>query len=73
MNEKVIMVFKILYNGIIENRKKNPLKKGNGTYVETHHIVPRCLGGKDDKDNLINLTAKEHFCCHYLLMKMYSK
>ena len=39
-------------------------------YSEKHHIVPRCIGGSDHKDNLIYLTAREHFVCHWLLVKM---
>jgi hypothetical protein len=41
-------------------------------YTEKHHIVPRSLGGSDDADNLVNLTAREHFICHWLLVKMNS-
>tara|TARA_R110002167_G_scaffold362214_1_gene581191 strand:+ start:129 stop:680 length:552 start_codon:yes stop_codon:yes gene_type:complete len=40
-------------------------------YVEWHHIVPRCLGGSDDRDNLVPLTAREHFICHWLLTRMH--
>jgi len=40
-------------------------------YTETHHIVPRSLGGTDDKSNLTKLTAREHFICHWLLIKIY--
>lgn len=40
-------------------------------YSETHHIIPRCLGGTDDESNLVVLTAKEHFLAHYLLTKIY--
>lgn len=36
-------------------------------YHERHHIVPRCMNGTDDKDNLIDLYAKEHFEAHRLL------
>lgn len=36
-------------------------------YHERHHIIPKCMGGKDDKDNLIDLYAKEHFIAHKLL------
>ena len=39
-------------------------------YTETHHIQPRSLGGTDDIDNLVELTAREHFICHWLLTKM---
>ena len=40
------------------------------TYTETHHIKPRSLGGADAADNLVKLTAREHFICHWLLVKM---
>ena len=36
-------------------------------YHERHHIVPKCMGGTDDKDNLIDLFAREHFIAHKLL------
>lgn len=38
-------------------------------YYEKHHIVPRSLGGSNDKDNLVKLTAREHYVCHLLLVK----
>lgn len=39
-------------------------------YVEKHHIVPRSIGGSDLENNLVCLTAREHFICHLLLTKM---
>jgi hypothetical protein len=39
-------------------------------YTERHHVQPRSLGGSDDKDNIVELTAREHFLCHWLLTKM---
>lgn len=36
-------------------------------YKERHHIIPRCMGGTNDKDNLIDLYAREHFEAHRLL------
>lgn len=36
-------------------------------YHEQHHITPRCMGGDDSKDNLIDLFAREHFIAHKLL------
>jgi hypothetical protein len=57
-----------IYNQIIE-RAKNRILEG---YKEKHHIVPKCLGGNNDKDNLVELTAKEHFLCHMLLCEIYS-
>jgi hypothetical protein len=37
--------------------------------VENHHIVPRSLGGSNKKENIVSLTAREHFICHWLLWK----
>lgn len=40
-------------------------------YIERHHIIPKCMGGSDDKNNLVNLTASEHYVAHQLLVKIY--
>ena len=57
------------YDRLIE-RARNRTLDG---YKESHHITPRCMHGSDDKDNLVNLTAREHFIAHLLLMKIYPK
>lgn len=56
------------YNAIIANAKLRTLL--NTEYSEKHHIIPRSLGGDDSKENLVRLTAREHFICHLLLTKM---
>jgi len=38
--------------------------------TENHHIIPKSLGGSNRKENIICLTPKEHFVCHWLLTKM---
>lgn len=63
------MNYKRIYDNIVANRKNN---RYNG-YTEQHHIVPKSLGGSDSADNLVNLSAKEHFICHLLLTKIYKK
>jgi len=63
------MNYKKIYDSIISNRQLNPYEG----YVEKHHIIPRSLGGSDDSDNVVALTAREHFVCHCLLAKMYPK
>lgn len=65
------MNYERLYNNIIANANTGLRRKYRGTYYERHHIVPRSLGGTDEKSNLVLLTAKEHFVCHHLLHKMY--
>lgn len=37
---------------------------------EKHHIIPKSLGGKNDIDNIVKLTPREHFISHALLLKM---
>lgn len=56
----------IYYNNIIEAAKSRVL---TNTYVEKHHIIPKSLGGSNLPDNIVQLTAKEHFICHRLLTK----
>ena len=54
------------YRALIAKRKNNPPIG----YCERHHILPHSLGGTNDKANLVKLTAREHFICHRLLVKM---
>jgi len=63
------MNYKKVYDNIIENRLSNPLSETE--YGEKHHIIPRSLGGSNGKDNLVRLSAREHFICHALLAEMY--
>jgi hypothetical protein len=36
---------------------------------ELHHVVPKSLGGSNDKSNIVALTYREHFLAHWLLTK----
>ena len=72
------MDHQLIYNTIIqkakiENRVKLRKNQINYHYYESHHILPKCLGGKDDKDNLVLLTAREHYICHKLLTYIYKE
>lgn len=40
-------------------------------YTERHHIVPRCMNGKDDNENIVRLTPREHYTAHLLLAKIF--
>ena len=57
-----------IYYSIIE-KAKTRIKEPNA-YYENHHIIPVSFGGSNKKDNLVSLTAREHFICHYLLTKI---
>jgi len=54
------------YYNIINRAKTRSLND----YKEKHHIIPKCMGGDNTKNNLVELTAREHFVCHRLLVKM---
>ena len=64
------MNYKKHYDSLIEKRIKNPLS--DGVYGEVHHIIPKSEGGTNDKDNLVNLTAREHYIAHMLLARIYN-
>jgi hypothetical protein len=57
------------YFNIINKRKQTPFVG----YGENHHIIPRSLGGMNESENIVRLTAREHFICHLLLTKMFPK
>ncbi len=57
--------YKTWHDNIIA-RGKNRILTG---YKEKHHIIPKSLGGNNSKDNLVELTAREHFMVHMLLCK----
>jgi hypothetical protein len=56
-----------IYGEFIADRKAR--EGGLTGYVERHHIVPRALGGSDDPENIVRLTAGDHFFAHLLLAK----
>lgn len=61
------MNYQNVYNQIIERGKTRHLEG----YKEKHHIIPKCLGGSNDKENIVELTAREHFLCHRLLVEIH--
>lgn len=54
------------YFNIISNAQNRDIS----SYTEKHHIIPKSLGGSNKQTNLVKLTAREHFICHWLLTKM---
>ena len=60
------MNYQKIYTNLID-RAVSRISEG---YVEKHHIVPRCLGGTDTKENIVNLYPEEHYLAHLLLCKV---
>ena len=62
---------KIYADFIADRRTKETSLVASVCYTERHHIVPRSLGGSDDKSNLILLTAEDHVHAHLMLAKIH--
>lgn len=61
------MNYSQIYQNLIRFRKENPPIG----YTENHHIIPRSMGGSDNKDNLVKLTGREHWVAHLLLWRIH--
>lgn len=62
------MNYQKVYNKLIAFAKKQTFI--DGEYFEKHHIIPRSLNGKDDENNLVSLSARQHYIAHMLLVKI---
>ena len=40
---------------------------------EIHHIIPRCMNGSNNSDNLVGMSFRQHYIAHLLLYKIYRK
>jgi len=70
------MNYKDVYIKIIKNAKKEQtlgIRSKKAGYYEKHHILPKSLFPRwtNRKSNIVLLTAREHFFCHQLLIKIY--
>lgn len=64
-NKYTKIYYTLINNALLRNHVKLP---HDGFQV--HHIIPKCIGGTDNKSNLVTLNFKEHRVCHCLLIKM---
>lgn len=71
------MNYQKIYDSIIERAKTENREKNDIVYYEAHHIIPICLGGTGNvkqykkHENIVLLTAREHFICHWILHELY--
>ena len=63
------MNYKKIYDQLISRAQHRVLAAG--LYTENHHIIPRCVGGDNSKENIVPLLAEEHYIAHLLLTKIY--
>jgi hypothetical protein len=63
------MNYQLHYDNLISTRKQRiPL---DGVYYEKHHIIMKSMGGTNDSENIVKLTAREHFLAHWLLWRIH--
>jgi hypothetical protein len=58
--------YKRIYDRLMERARGRVKEKG---VHDNHHIVPKSLGGSNEKSNIAVLTYDEHFLAHWLLAK----
>lgn len=61
------MDYQRIYDQLIE-RAKGRMCEG---YTESHHILPECLEGSNEPENLVDLYPEEHYVAHQLLVKLH--
>ena len=52
-------------------RCQNMTEEELSGYNEKHHILPKCLGGSNNPDNLVIMPVRYHMMAHMLLMTIY--
>lgn len=68
------MNYQKIYDSLVNYRLNHPAKL-EFDYTENHHIIPRSLDKslEKDKSNIVNLSPREHFIAHALLVKIYKQ
>lgn len=61
------MNYAVHYVRLIERARHRTLDG----YREHHHVIPRCMGGDDSSENIVELTPEEHYVAHQLLVRIY--
>ena len=69
-NGELNMNYKKHYDVLCDRAKTRDIPN---EYLERHHIIPKCMGGNDLQENIVALTAREHFIAHALLAQIYSE
>ena len=59
------------YSDLVKHYKELDLQKSDDLYTESHHILPKSMGGSDESTNLVRVPARVHFLLHWMLYKIY--
>lgn len=61
------MNYSAIYDRLVERARTRP----EPPVVERHHVIPKCMGGSDELDNIALLTPREHLFAHKLLVRIH--
>lgn len=64
-----IILEKSKYSDLYEKLTDSVDIKSEKLYTEVHHIVPYSISKSNSKRNLVRISSRKHFLCHYLLCK----
>jgi hypothetical protein len=59
------------YRGKTKNQRIYLGAYAGGCYREHHHVLPKSLGGNNKAENMLSLTARDHFFAHLLLAQIH--
>ena len=66
------MNYEKIYEGLINKaRLRGWSKKTAPCYCESHHILPKSMGGDNSKANKVVLSGREHLVAHKLLYRIH--
>lgn len=65
------MDYQRIYDAFIVDRLAKFPSKSKHPHRERHHIVPKCLKGMNDPENLVSLTYSDHMFVHLLLARIH--
>lgn len=67
--------YKAHYDKLVQRGQKRASSKKEAKallgYCEKHHVIPKCMGGTNERENLVYLSAREHYVAHQLLVMIY--
>lgn len=72
MNYKKIYNQLVIRGQIRQQGKNRKILKNEIGLVEKHHILPKSMGGNNNKNNCVFFTPEEHLVAHLLLVKIYN-
>lgn len=63
--------YRNLYIKLINRCSSMTEEELSNVYTERHHIVPKCMGGENNDENLVKMPVRYHIMAHIILVEVY--